>query len=275
MSISAKDVAKLRQMTGAGMMDSKKALVEAEGDFDKAIELLRKKGQKVAAKRADRETTEGKVFVARNGAGDAYMVALGCETDFVAETEDFKSLGNTFVNEAASNKITDKEAFLNHVIDGKSVNDLLVENIGKIGEKIEIAAYEHLNADQVVEYIHSNGKLGVIVALQGKSGDDVETLGKDIAMQVAAMRPVALDESGVPTDIVEREMQLGREKALAEGKPENIVDKIAEGMLKKYYKDNTLLHQQFVKDNSKTIQQLVKEVSADLSIKAFKRVELG
>ncbi len=276
MSISAKDVNQLRKMTGAGMMDCKKALEEANGNFEEAVTILRKKGQKISAKRADRETTEGVVALHSNSENtEAVLIALNCETDFVAKNEEFIQLSNTVLNAAVSQKPADTEALLATQVEGRPVADYITDFMGKIGEKIEVSAYEVMQAENVVTYLHSNKKLGVLLGMNGIGTNDVTNLGKDIAMQIAAMKPVALSEDDVPQDIKDRETEIGREQALQEGKPANIVDRIAEGKLKKFYKDNTLLHQDFVKDNSKNIAQLLKEVSADLSIKGFKRIEIG
>ncbi len=276
MSISAKDVNQLRKMTGAGMMDCKKALEEANGNFEEAITILRKKGQKISAKRADRETTEGVVNVFTNEAGtEAVLIALNCETDFVAKNDEFVQLANTVLEAAIKNKPADTEALLAQDVAGRPLNDYITDFMGKIGEKIEISSYETMSAEHVVTYLHSNKKLGVLLGMNGIGANDVSDLGKDIAMQIAAMKPVALDENDVPQEVKDREIEIGKEQALQEGKPANILEKIAEGKLKKFYKDNTLLHQDFVKDNSKSIAQLLKEVSADLNIKGFKRIEIA
>ncbi|HBH25710.1 MAG TPA: elongation factor Ts [Cytophagales bacterium] len=276
MAITAQEVNKLRKMTGAGMMDCKKALVEADGDFDKAIEILRKKGQKVSEKRQDRETTEGSVFIKTNDdSSKAFLIALGCETDFVAKNEEFTSLGQSILDAAYNESPADVAALKATSLNGLTVEDKLVEFIGKIGEKIHIVAYEVLEGETVVPYIHSNSKLGVLVALKGANGADIDDAGKDVAMQIAAMNPVGVDKDDVDPTVVEKEKQIGREQALAEGKPENIVDKIAEGKLNKFFKDNTLLNQAFVKDNSMTIAKYLDSVQKGLTVSAFKRVSIG
>lgn len=276
MAISAQDVNKLRKMTGAGMMDCKKALNEANGNFEEAVVILRKKGQKVSAKRADKAATEGSVFLKTTEDGtQGVLIALNCETDFVAKNEEFVGLGEAIANAALENNPADKEALLALELDGQKIGEKITDFIGKIGEKIEITAFDPMKGDKVVTYKHSNAKIGVIMGLEGVGSNDVEEVGKDITMQIAAMRPVALDENGVDPAIVEREIEIGKEQARAEGKPEQIIEKIAMGKLKKFYKENTLLHQQFVKDNSKSIAQLLKEVSPDLKITAFKRFEIG
>lgn len=276
MSISAQDVKKLREMTGAGMMDCKKALSEANGDFDEAVTILRKKGQKVSEKRADREASEGVVFAKITEDGKQGMVmALNCETDFVAKNEDFVALGQKIFDTAFAEKPANAEALNQLQMEGRSIAEHISEYVGKIGEKIEVTAFEHITADRVTAYIHSNNKLGVLVGLNGATDDAVEALGKDLAMQIAAMKPVALDKDGVSEDIIAREIEIGKEQARKEGKPEAILEKIAQGKLNKFYKDNTLLNQQFVKDNSKSISQVIKEVNAALSVTDFKRIEIG
>lgn len=277
MAITAQDVNKLRKETGAGMMDCKKALQEADGDFEAAIDLLRKKGQKISAKRADRSASEGSVFVqtsSDNATG--FLIALNCETDFVAKNEDFVNLGAAMIGIAAQNNlgtIADLQAA--SMEDGRKVEEHLTDLMGKIGEKLEISSLEVVSGDAVIPYVHSNKKLGVLVALTGESSDAAVEVGKDVAMQIAAMNPVAVDKDGVDADLVERERAIGREQALAEGKPENIIDKIAEGKVNKFYKENTLLNQQFVKDSSKTVSQVLKDVSSELTVATFKRVTIG
>ena len=276
MSITAQDVNKLRQMTGAGMMDCKKALTEAEGDFEKAIEILRKKGQKVSASRADRQTTEGSVFVKSNDDNSsAVLVALACETDFVAKNEGFQDLGNQILEIAFANRPADVAGLLALPMDDLTVGEKITENIGKIGEKLEIVAFEIMTGDSVVSYVHAGSKLGVLVSLSGANGADVQQAGKDVGMQIAAMNPVAVDKSGVDESIINKELEIGREQALAEGKPENIVDKIAQGKLHKFLKDNTLLVQPFVKDNSMTVSSYLDSVSKGLTVSSFKRISIG
>ncbi|MBM3169281.1 MAG: elongation factor Ts [Bacteroidetes bacterium] len=276
MAITAQDVNKLRQMTGAGMMDCKKALTEAEGDFEKAVDILRKKGQKVSASRADRETKEG-VVVTRlsNNHAKGTLLSLTCETDFVAKNEEFGSFANTLIDLAVANGCTTSEQVLALPLGNITVAEKIVEMTGKIGEKIEISHFEVISADQVVSYIHSNGKLGVLVGLVSTSGKNVEEAGKDVAMQIAAMNPVAVDKDGVDASLIEREIEIGKEQARAEGKPEDMLEKIALGKLQKFYKESTLLSQQFVKDNSKTIAQYLDGVSKGLTVNTFKRISIG
>lgn len=276
MAISAQEVNKLRQMTGAGMMDCKKALTEAEGDFDKAIEILRKKGQKVSEKRADRATSEGSVFVKATEDGKtSTLVALGCETDFVSKNEEFQALGNEILEAAFTNKPSSIDELKNLSLGDVTIGEKITEMVGKIGEKIDIVGYEVVQSDQVVSYIHSNGKLGVLVALSNVGGADVTEAGKDVAMQIAAMNPVAVNRDQVDQTTIENELRIGREQAIAEGKPENIVDKIAEGKLNKFFKDNTLLDQAFVKDNSLSVAKYLDGVSKGLTVSSFKRVAIG
>jgi elongation factor Ts len=276
MSISAKDVNKLRQMTGAGMMDCKKALVEAEGDFDKAVEILRKKGQKVSASRADRQTSEGVVFTKTTEDGSkGVLIALSCETDFVAKNEDFISLGQEIIDLAFDQAPSDVEALLSLKSGDLTLSEKIVEATGKIGEKLEVSAYEVVEGETVVPYVHSNSKLGVLVALKNTNGSDVTEAGKDVAMQIAAMNPVALDKDGVDEATIQKEIEIGKDQARQEGKPENIIEKIAQGKLQKFFKENTLLSQAFVKDNSKTISQYLDGVNKGMTVSAFKRVQIG
>ncbi|MFK7953885.1 MAG: translation elongation factor Ts [Ekhidna sp.] len=276
MAITAQDVNKLRQMTGAGMMDCKKALTEAGGDFDKAIEFLRKKGQKVSASRADRETSEGVVFAKANDAGtEGALIAFTCETDFVAKNDEFMQLGNNIAELAFANKPADNDALNALKLGDLTVGEKIIELTGKIGEKLEVKAFEVVSGDAVVPYIHSNGKLGVMVALKNTSGIDATEAGKDVAMQIAAMNPVAVDKDGVDPTIVEKEIEIGKDQARQEGKPEDLVEKIAMGKLNKFYKENTLLSQAFVKDNSKSIAQYLDSVSKGMTVSEFKRVSIG
>lgn len=276
MAISAKEVNKLRQMTGAGMMDCKKALTEANGDFDAAIDLLRKKGQKVSASRADREATEGSVFVRTNDDNtEGVLVALNCETDFVGKNEDFLGLGNAILNVAFESNAQSIDELKSQKMDGLTIEEKITEFVGKIGEKIEISEFVRLQGEAVVPYIHAGSKLGVLVALKGVNGANVEEAGRDVGMQIAAMNPVAVDKDGVDDATVQKEIEIGKEQALAEGKPENIVEKIAQGKLQKFFKDNTLLNQQFVKDSSLTVSGYLNSVTNGLTVTEFKRVAIG
>ncbi|MEO9485655.1 MAG: translation elongation factor Ts [Ekhidna sp.] len=276
MAITAQDVNKLRQMTGAGMMDCKKALTEAEGDFDKAVELLRKKGQKVSASRADRETSEGVVFAKTNDSNtEGALIAFTCETDFVAKNDEFMQLGNQIAELAFAEKPANIEALYGMSLGDLTVGDKIIELTGKIGEKLEVKAFEVVTGEAVLPYIHSNGKLGVMVSLSNTNGADVEDAGKDVAMQIAAMNPVAVDKDGVDPAVVEKEIEIGKDQARAEGKPENIIEKIAMGKLNKFYKENTLLSQSFVKDSSQSISQYLDSVSKGMTVAEFKRVSIG
>jgi elongation factor Ts len=275
-AISAADVNKLRQMTGAGMMDCKKALTEAEGDFEKAIEILRKKGQKVSASRSDRDAKEGSVFVkTSDDKKEAVLIALNCETDFVGKNEEFQSLGKLIAETAFTNKPASKEALLALSVGDLTINDKIIELVGKIGEKIEVSEYIHMKGEAVVAYIHAGAKLGVLVSLKGVNGKDVTEAGKDVGMQIAAMNPVAVDESSVDKTVIAKELEIAKALILAEGKPENMVEKIAAGKLNKFFKESTLLPQTFVKDNTKTVAQYLDSVSKGLTVAEFKRVSIG
>jgi len=266
--IKAADVAKLRKVTGAGMMDCKKALQEVEGDFDKAIEVIRKKGQAIANKRADREASEGCVLSKVEGNFGA-IVSLNCETDFVAKNESFVSFTASILDLAIVEKPADMNALLALKLDGKSVADTIIEQTGSIGEKLELGYYDSLTAEKVQAYNHFGNNLATLVGFNKADVD--EQVAKDVAMQIAAMSPVAVSEADVPEEVIEKERKIGREKALQEGKPENIVDRIAEGMVKKFLKEETLLNQEFTKNSKLTVAQYMKESDKDLQVTAFKR----
>ncbi|HYG01925.1 MAG TPA: translation elongation factor Ts [Chryseosolibacter sp.] len=275
-AISAQDVNKLRQMTGAGMMDCKKALAEANGDFEAAIEILRKKGQKVSASRSDREAREGSVFIkVSDDKKEGFLIALNCETDFVAKNEEFQSLGKLIAETAFKVKPATKEELMAQSAGSLTINDKIVELVGKIGEKIEVSEYVHMKGEAVVPYIHAGSKLGVLVSLKGVNGTDVTDAGKDVGMQIAAMNPVAVDEKSVDKTTIEKELEIAKAQILAEGKPENMVEKIAQGKLQKFFKESTLMHQAFVKDNSKTVAQYLDSVTKGLTVAEFKRVSIG
>jgi elongation factor Ts len=274
--ITAQDVNKLRTMTGAGMMDCKKALTEANGDFEKAIEILRKKGQKVSASRSDKDAKEGSVFIkSSDDKKEAVLIALNCETDFVAKNEEFQNLGKLIADTAFAKKSADTEALLNEKAGDLTIREKITELVGKIGEKLEISAFVHMKGEAVVPYIHAGSKLGVLVSLKGVNGKDVSAAGKDVGMQIAAMNPVAVDESNVDKTIIEKELEIAKAQILAEGKPANMVEKIAAGKLQKFFKDNTLVHQAFVKDSSKSVAQYLDSVSKGLAVAEFKRVAIG
>ena len=275
-AITAQDVNKLRQMTGAGMMDCKKALSEADGDFEKAIEILRKKGQKVSASRSDKEAKEGTVFVkVSDDHKEGILIALNCETDFVAKNDEFQNLGNLILETAFQKKPVDKETLLAVVVDGHSLQDRIVELVGKIGEKVEVSEYVKMEGETIISYIHAGSKLGVLVSLKGANGTDVSEAGKDVGMQIAAMNPVAVDESAVDKTVIEKELEIAKAQILAEGKPENMVEKIAQGKLNKFFKENTLLPQPFVKDSSKTVKQHLEGIVKGLTVTEFKRIAIG
>jgi len=266
--IKAADVQKLRKATGAGMMDCKKALQEADGDFEKAIEVIRKKGQAVASKRADREASEGNVQARVEGTFGA-LISLNCETDFVAKNEDFVRFATSILDLAMAEKPSDLEALKALKMGGKSVADQIIEQTGTIGEKLDLAYYDFVKAEKVQAYNHPGNNLATLVGFN--KADVAEQVAKDVAMQIAAMSPIAVDEHGVSPEVIEQEKKIGREKALMEGKPENIVDRIAEGMVKKFLKENTLLNQEFTKDSKKTVGQYIKEADKDLEVTGFKR----
>lgn len=274
--ISAQDVNKLRTMTGAGMMDCKKALTEAEGDFEKAIEILRKKGQKVSASRSDKDAKEGSVFIkVSDNKTEAVLIALNCETDFVAKNDEFQNLGKLIAETAFAKKPATKEALLAEQVNGLTLNDKITELVGKIGEKLEVSSFVHMKGEAVVPYIHAGSKLGVLVSLKGVNGKDVTEAGKDVGMQIAAMNPVAVNETEVDKTLIEKELEIAKAQILAEGKPEHMVEKIAQGKLNKFFKDNTLLPQPFVKDNSKTVAQYLDSITKGLTVVEFKRVAIG
>ena len=266
--IKAADVAKLRKSTGAGMMDCKKALQEADGDFDKAVDLIRKKGQAIANKRADREASEGNVQAKVDG-NYGVMISLNCETDFVAKNDDFVKFAGSILDLAVAEKPADLEALKALSMDSKVLSEVIVDRSGTIGEKLELAYFDFIKAEKVQAYNHFGNNLATLVGFN--KADVAEQVAKDVAMQIAAMAPVAVDEDGVSAEVIAKEKEIGRAKALEEGKPENIVDRIAEGMVKKFLKENTLMNQEFTKDNKKTIAQYLKESDKDLQVTGFKR----
>ncbi len=277
--ISASDVNKLRQQTGAGMMDCKKALTETNGDFEAAIDYLRKKGAKVAASRQDRESNEGVVIARTSEDGKrGVIVELNCETDFVAKNAEFIAFANAIANEAVQALPATAEEVNALEIDTEvgrvTIGEAITTLTGKIGEKIGVSKYDVLEGEKVVAYIHGNFRLGVLVGLSANPAGADEA-GKDVAMQIAAMNPVALDKGDVDATTIERELAIAKDQIRAEGKPEEMVEKIAQGKLNKFYKDSTLLNQEFVKDPSKTIAQFLSGVDKGLTVTAFKRVALG
>ena len=275
-AITAADVNKLRTMTGAGMMDCKKALVEADGDFEAARDILRKHGQKIADKRAENETSEGLVLVNVSADGtQGKLVALACETESVAKVANFRELAQQILDTAVRIDAGTKEDILAaKASDGLSVQEHVTDLMGKIGEKLEVT-YATLTAEKVASYIHSDNKKAVLVGLKNVGSADAAAVGRDVAMQIVAMKPIAVDKDGVDASIAEREIEVGKEQARAEGKPEAMLEKIALGKLNKFYKDNTLLNQEFVKDNSMTIAQLLDSKSKGMTVSDFKRVAIG
>ncbi|MBL4709430.1 MAG: elongation factor Ts [Flavobacteriales bacterium] len=274
-TITAAEVNKLRKHSGAGMMDCKKALVEAEGDFDKAIQILRKKGQKVADKRSDRDANEGVIIAgATEDASHAAMITLNCETDFVAKNEEFVAVAKQILSVALNEKPASIEDLRAASFDSAlTISEKLLEEVGKIGEKIELAEFETVNSEKTIAYNHPGNKTATIVALNQNS-EEAQSAGKNVAMQIAAMNPTALDADQVSEEIKARELKLGKEQAIKEGKPEAIIDKIAQGKLQKYYKENTLLNQQYFVDNKVTVKAYLQSVSKDLTVTDFKRSSL-
>lgn len=276
MNITASDVNKLRQQTGAGLMDCKKALMESNGDFEAAIDYLRKKGQKVSASRADRDAKEG-VIIAQTTKDykSGIIVHVTCETDFVAKNNDFISFAQALADIAIQQNVNSKEELESQMMNGATVKEKLMEQVGKIGEKIEIGTFERIDDASVIPYIHAGYRIGVLVGYNMPANDALIEAGKDTAMQIAAMKPIAVDENAVDASIIQKEIEIGKEQARQEGKPENMLEKIALGKLNKFYKENTLNNQQFVKDTSKTVGQMLKEVDKELEVTSFKRVALG
>jgi elongation factor Ts len=270
--ITASEVNKLRQSTGAGMMDCKKALVEAEGDFDKAVEVLRKKGQKVAANRADRESSEGAVLAKVNGNNTVgVVVSLNCETDFVAKNDAYLELAEGLSDLALD--YDSLEAFLAADYNGMSVADKLTEQTGVIGEKIEIGGFKRLEAPFVGAYIHAGNKIATLVGLSA-AVDQASEVAKNVAMQAAAMNPIALNEEGVDASVIEKEIEIAKDQLRQEGKPEAMLDNIAKGKIQRFFKDNTLINQDYIKDSKMSVNQYVKSVDKALEVTAFARVAL-
>ncbi len=276
MAITATAVNELRKMTGAGMMDCKNALTETNGDFEAAIVLLRKRGQKISANRADRDATEGAVIAkasADNKVG--VVVRLSCETDFVAKNEDFVALANKLAQIALDNRPSDLDAFKALTIDGQNISERLTQEMGKIGEKIDVTKYAITEGESVINYIHAGNRIGVLVELSVNADQTIVDAGRDVAMQIAAMNPVSVDENDISDEVKERELEIGREQARSEGKPEQLIDKIAMGKLNKFYKENTLTKQSFVKDSSKSVEKMLSDINSDLRVVSFARIALG
>ncbi len=266
------DVVKLRKTTGAGMMDCKNALNEAGGDFNKALDIIRKKGQLVANKRADREATEGVVLAKTTADGSkGVMIVLNCETDFVAKNENFIQFAESLLNVAVEKLPANLEELKKLDLDGKSIEDSVVEQVGIIGEKLDLSFYSKIEADTVVPYMHPGNNLASMVGFNKKPETQV---GKDIAMQVAAMNPVAVDKDQIPREIIDKEIEIGRDQAKQEGKPEQLLEKIAMGKLNKFFKERTLLNQEFIKDNKQTIKQYLEGVDKELAVTGIERYNL-
>lgn len=274
-TINAADVNKLRQQTGSGMMDCKKALMEANGNFEAAIDILRKKGQKIAANRQDREAKEGYVYGKTSADGKhGIIVSVCCETDFVAKNADFIKYGESILDLAVKNNPSSIEDLKALKLGNQTVGDSLIEQMGKIGEKIDVVDFQNVHAEKVVVYNHPGNKLASMIGFNMPDANISEP-GRDVAMQVAAMAPVAIDKEDVDPKLHERELEIAKEQIRAEGKPENMVEKIAQGKINKFYVEYTLLNQQFIKDDKKTIRQYLESIHKNLKITAMKRVKLG
>ncbi|HZJ73215.1 MAG TPA: translation elongation factor Ts [Perlabentimonas sp.] len=272
--VKTADIAKLRKLTGAGMMDCKKALQESNNDIDKAIEIIRERGKAIANKRADREASEGAALAAASADNKkGAIVVLNCETDFVAKNEDFVALTNNILRTALEQSPADLDALKKLEIDGTAIETLVQDQSGITGEKFELSYYEKLEGEKIVTYIHPGNKLATIVAFNKSDVD--EQAGKDIAMQIAAMNPISIDIDNVPEKVREQEYEIGREQARIEGKPEKILDKIAEGRLQKFFKENTLMNQDFIKDAKMSIKDYLKSIDPELKVTGFKRVSLS
>jgi elongation factor Ts len=275
MKITASQVNDLRKKTGAGMMDCKNALVEADGDEQAAIDILRKKGQKVAAKRGDNETREGLVIAKVNGSGnEGIILSLSCETDFVAKNSDFYSFVESLVDCASSSSSADVDSFLNEKFDDSlTVSEKITEQVGVIGEKLEVSNLAKINAESVVAYNHPGNQIASLIGLT-KTGDAALDAGKQVAMQVAAMAPIALNKEGISQEVIDKEIEIGKDLAIQEGKPAEMAEKIAMGRLNKFFKENTLLSQAFIKDNKKSVEQFLNDTESGLTVNDFKRVAL-
>jgi len=272
--ITAAEVSKLRKATGAGMMDCKRALEDTNGDFNKAIEIIRKKGQLIASKRADREAGEGVVLAKvtddrKRGA----MIVLNCETDFVAKNENFIGLAQSILDKAIHDNPSTLDELKRIQLTDRTVEETVIEQVGIIGEKLDLSYYEKIEAPVVVTYIHPGNKLASMVGLNLENADT--QVVKDVAMQIAAMNPVAIDKEDVPQEVIDKEIEIGKEQAQREGKPENLLEKIAMGKLGKFYKESTLLNQEFIKDNKKTVRQYLQDADKELTVTAFARFSLN
>ncbi|MEI9935334.1 MAG: translation elongation factor Ts [Ferruginibacter sp.] len=271
-TITAADINKLRQTTGAGMLDCRKALTESNGDFEAAIDWLRKQGQKVAAKRSDREAKEG-VILAKTTADHktGIVLCISCETDFVSKNADFVAFAQSIADAAIANNVKSAEDLNEIVIGGQKVADMINDKLAAIGEKIAVSKFERVEAPYVASYIHGANRMGVLVGFS-KSAEEA---GKDVAMQIAAMNPLAVDEKSISPELIAREKEIAIEQIKAEGKPAEMAEKIAIGKVNKFFKENTLMAQAFVKDNNKSVGDYLKSIDADLKVTEFKRVALG
>jgi elongation factor Ts len=275
-NITAAEVNKLRQITGAGMMDCKAALIESDGDNEKAIEILRKKGQKIAAKRADREATEGIILAKTNDASSfGALIIVNSETDFVAKSDEFINYTRAVIDLAVAKKPATLEELKALNLNGRTVAENLMDLVGKIGEKLELSGYFTINAELVSGYNHLGNKLATLVGLNKKGIPGLDEAAHNVAMQIAAMNPIAIDEADVDAVTIEKEIEIGKEQARNEGKPENMLEKIAVGKLNKFYKENTLLNQEYIKDNSKNIRQYLQGFDDNCTVSAFCRKKLG
>jgi elongation factor Ts len=273
-TISAADVNKLRQITGSGMMDCKKALTEANGDFEAAIDILRKKGQKIAANRQDREAKEGYVYGKTTADGkQGFIVAVCCETDFVAKNEDFVKYGESILDLAMKNNAQSIDEVKALKLGDRTVGETLVDQMGKIGEKIDLVDYQNVKSEKVIIYNHPGNKLTALIGFSDTDG--LNDAGRDVAMQVAAMAPVAIDKGDVDQSLLDREIEIAKEQIRQEGKPENMIDKIAQGKISKFYNEYTLLNQEFIKDSKKTVRQYLEGINKNLKVTAMKRVKIG
>jgi len=277
MTITAADVNKLRQRTGAGMMDCKKALTEANGDFEKAIDILREKGQKVAMNRSDRQAKEGLAIAKVSADGKkAILTMLNCETDFVSRNQEFIDVAEKIADIALNGTYSAlDELKAAPYSDGLSIDKKILEFIGKTGEKMELSTFESVKGEKAFAYNHPGNRLASIVAFNKANANNIDQVGKEISMQIAAMAPIAIDKSDVTPETLEREMQVAKEQARQEGKPENMLEKIALGKVNKFYKESTLLNQDYIKDSKKTVQQFLQENDKELKVTAFKRASIG
>jgi elongation factor Ts len=276
LNITAAEVNNLRKMTGAGMMDCKKALIESEGDVEKAIDILRKKGQKIAAKRADKAASEGVVLARSNEDGDfAAIVMVNCETDFVAKNQDFIDFTKSILNLAIAKAPKTLEELNGLDLNGHSVEDSVSDQMGKIGESIKLGGYEFIEAPVAFAYNHQGNRLSTILGLNMTEGENISRVGHELAMQVAAMNPVAVDKNDVEQSVIDKEIEIGKDQAREQGKPEEMLEKIAMGKLNKFLKENTLLNQAFVREGKTTVREYLAETNKDLTVSGFKRLMLG